>query len=230
MTAIASSCSRPGARRSGAGWSWSATTSPRRSMSRPRSWSIARPGCPARPVGPVPHRQPQCRPRAGAGPPQRPYVKFGGLRFFEAAHVNVLAMLRWAENPRDQVAAFRVLQLLPGVGPGSPTLRRCKCREAGGVGGREAAGGAPNSGQVDWSDGGPGWSTLANATRPSAGASTIRCWRSCTTSPPVGAPIWTSWSGWPPPCRGRERFLTELTLDRPRPLAGLPAAHKDETT
>jgi DNA helicase-2/ATP-dependent DNA helicase PcrA len=48
-----------------------------------------------------------------------PYVKFGGLRFFEAAHVkDVLAVLRWAENPRDQVAAFRVLQLLPGIGSG----------------------------------------------------------------------------------------------------------------
>ena len=48
-----------------------------------------------------------------------PYVKFGGLQFFEAAHVkDVLAVLRWAENPRDRVAAFRVLQLLPGVGPG----------------------------------------------------------------------------------------------------------------
>jgi DNA helicase-2/ATP-dependent DNA helicase PcrA len=48
-----------------------------------------------------------------------PYVKYGGLRFFEAAHVkDVLAVLRWAENPRDRVAAFRALQLLPGVGPG----------------------------------------------------------------------------------------------------------------
>jgi DNA helicase-2/ATP-dependent DNA helicase PcrA len=47
-----------------------------------------------------------------------PYVKFGGLKFLEAAHVkDVLCVLRWAENPRDTVAAFRVLQLLPGVGP-----------------------------------------------------------------------------------------------------------------
>jgi DNA helicase-2/ATP-dependent DNA helicase PcrA len=49
-----------------------------------------------------------------------PYVKYGGLRFFEAAHVkDVLAVLRWAENPRDRTAAFRVLQLLPGIGPGT---------------------------------------------------------------------------------------------------------------
>jgi DNA helicase-2/ATP-dependent DNA helicase PcrA len=47
-----------------------------------------------------------------------PFVKFGGLKFLEAAHIkDVLAFLRWAENPRDRVAGFRVLQLLPGVGP-----------------------------------------------------------------------------------------------------------------
>ncbi len=48
-----------------------------------------------------------------------PFVKYGGLKFLDAAHVkDVLAVLRFAENPRDRVAAFRVLQLLPGVGPG----------------------------------------------------------------------------------------------------------------
>jgi len=47
-----------------------------------------------------------------------PFVKFGGLKFLDSAHVkDVLAILRWAENPRDRVAGFRVLQLLPGVGP-----------------------------------------------------------------------------------------------------------------
>jgi DNA helicase-2/ATP-dependent DNA helicase PcrA len=47
-----------------------------------------------------------------------PYVKFGGLRFLEAAHVkDALACLRWAENPRDTLAGFRVAQLLPGMGP-----------------------------------------------------------------------------------------------------------------
>lgn len=48
-----------------------------------------------------------------------PFVKFGGLKFLEAAHVkDVVCILRWAENPRDAVASFRVLQLLAGVGPG----------------------------------------------------------------------------------------------------------------
>ncbi len=47
-----------------------------------------------------------------------PFVKFGGLKFLEAAHVkDVLACLRWVENPGDRVAGFRVLQMLPGVGP-----------------------------------------------------------------------------------------------------------------
>ena len=47
-----------------------------------------------------------------------PFVKYGGLRFLEAAHVkDVLAILRWAENPRDAVAGLRVLQLLPAIGP-----------------------------------------------------------------------------------------------------------------
>lgn len=47
-----------------------------------------------------------------------PYVKYGGLKFLEAAHVkDVLCVLRWAENPGDMVAAFRVLQLIPGIGP-----------------------------------------------------------------------------------------------------------------
>ena len=49
-----------------------------------------------------------------------PFVKFGGLKFLEAAHVkDVLAALRFAENPRDRVAGFRVTQLVPGIGPAS---------------------------------------------------------------------------------------------------------------
>ncbi len=47
-----------------------------------------------------------------------PFVKYGGLRFLEAAHIkDLLAVLRWADNPRNTLAAFRTLQLLPGVGP-----------------------------------------------------------------------------------------------------------------
>ena len=47
-----------------------------------------------------------------------PFVKYGGLKFIESAHVkDVAALLRWVENPRDQVAALRVLKLVPGIGP-----------------------------------------------------------------------------------------------------------------
>ncbi|QIE41274.1 ATP-dependent helicase [Rhodobacteraceae bacterium SC52] len=47
-----------------------------------------------------------------------PYVKFGGLKFLDSAHVkDLLSFLRLARNPRDRVAGFRVLQLIPGIGP-----------------------------------------------------------------------------------------------------------------
>lgn len=47
-----------------------------------------------------------------------PFVKFGGLKLVEAAHVkDVLAVLRWAENPTDRVTGFRVVQMLDGIGP-----------------------------------------------------------------------------------------------------------------
>ena len=47
-----------------------------------------------------------------------PYVKYGGMKLSEAAHIkDVLAHLRILENPRDAVAWNRALQLLPGIGP-----------------------------------------------------------------------------------------------------------------
>jgi DNA helicase-2/ATP-dependent DNA helicase PcrA len=47
-----------------------------------------------------------------------PFVKYGGLKFLDAAHVkDAVALMRFAENPRDRVAGFRVALLLPGVGP-----------------------------------------------------------------------------------------------------------------
>jgi DNA helicase-2/ATP-dependent DNA helicase PcrA len=49
-----------------------------------------------------------------------PFVKFGGLKFLDSAHVkDMLALLRFVQNPRDRVAGFRLMQLLPGVGPTS---------------------------------------------------------------------------------------------------------------
>ena len=47
-----------------------------------------------------------------------PFVKYGGLKFAEAAHVkDLLAFLRVLENPGDITSWFRVLLLLEGVGP-----------------------------------------------------------------------------------------------------------------
>ena len=47
-----------------------------------------------------------------------PFHKYGGLRFLETAHIkDLISFLRVAENPRDEIAWFRVLQLLNGVGP-----------------------------------------------------------------------------------------------------------------
>lgn len=47
-----------------------------------------------------------------------PYVKYGGLKFLEAGHIkDVLSVLKWAENPKNEIAAFRTLKLLPGMGP-----------------------------------------------------------------------------------------------------------------
>ena len=47
-----------------------------------------------------------------------PFVKYGGLRYLEAAHVkDFVAILRLADNGADDIAWFRVLQLIEGVGP-----------------------------------------------------------------------------------------------------------------
>jgi DNA helicase-2/ATP-dependent DNA helicase PcrA len=47
-----------------------------------------------------------------------PFVKYGGLKFLESAHVkDLLCLLRILENPSDELAWHRVLGLLDGVGP-----------------------------------------------------------------------------------------------------------------
>lgn len=47
-----------------------------------------------------------------------PFRKYGGLRFLEAAHVkDMISFLRIVRNPRDEISWFRVLHLIPGVGP-----------------------------------------------------------------------------------------------------------------
>ncbi len=47
-----------------------------------------------------------------------PFLKFGGFKFVETAHVkDMIAYLRVLENPRDVVSWNRILMLLDGVGP-----------------------------------------------------------------------------------------------------------------
>jgi DNA helicase II / ATP-dependent DNA helicase PcrA len=47
-----------------------------------------------------------------------PFLKFGGFKFVETAHVkDMIAYLRVLENPRDVVSWNRILMLLEGVGP-----------------------------------------------------------------------------------------------------------------
>ncbi len=47
-----------------------------------------------------------------------PFHKYGGLRFLETTHVkDLLSFLRILENPRDQIAWSRMLNLLEGIGP-----------------------------------------------------------------------------------------------------------------
>ncbi|HZN14298.1 MAG TPA: ATP-dependent helicase [Acidimicrobiales bacterium] len=52
-----------------------------------------------------------------------PFVKYGGLKFLEKAHVkDMLCLLRILDNPSDELAWARVLGLIDGVGPA--TIRR----------------------------------------------------------------------------------------------------------
>ena len=47
-----------------------------------------------------------------------PFVKYGGLKLSEAAHIkDVLSHLKVVENPKDAAAWNRILQLLQGIGP-----------------------------------------------------------------------------------------------------------------
>ena len=82
-----------------------------------------------------------------------PFVKFGGLKFLDTAHVkDLLALLRFVENPRDRVAGFRVLQLLPGVGPASAQrVLDAMANQADPIGALSAIAAPPRTGE-EWED------------------------------------------------------------------------------
>ena len=51
-----------------------------------------------------------------------PFVKYGGFKFLETAHIkDLMAVLRFAQNPRGRMAGFRTVQLIPGIGPSNAT-------------------------------------------------------------------------------------------------------------
>jgi DNA helicase II / ATP-dependent DNA helicase PcrA len=150
-----------------------------------------------------------------------PFVKFGGLKFLDSAHVkDVLAVLRFAENPKDRVAAFRVMQLIPGIGP-SAAGHALEAMERA----LDPALGlqffkAPARAEADW----PGFVELYSslraksvlASRSGARAAVVRA----ASGAPArgrddGEPISCSSSRSPPAIPSRERFLTDLTLDPP---------------
>ncbi|CCV12862.1 ATP-dependent helicase [Mesorhizobium sp. STM 4661] len=165
-----------------------------------------------------------------------PFVKFGGLKFLDAAHVkDMLAVLRFAENPRDRVAGFRVLQLLPGIGPSAANAivetMATSLDEAMGL----ARYRPPQRAADDW----PGFVALFSQLRAGSGKwpadlEQVRLWyephlerihEDATTRRADLLQLEQIAAGY----ASRERFLTELTLDPPDATsdeAGPP--HRDE--
>jgi DNA helicase-2/ATP-dependent DNA helicase PcrA len=69
-----------------------------------------------------------------------PFVVRSGVRFFEAAHIkDVLAHLRFARNPGDELALKRALRLAPGIGSATAEAvwGALAARRRGGAGGVE---------------------------------------------------------------------------------------------
>lgn len=165
-----------------------------------------------------------------------PFVKFGGLKFLDAAHVkDLLALLRFVENPRDRVSAFRVMQLLPGVGPTS--AQRVIEHLAQAPDGAEALRHAPAPARAgeDWiafveaiealRSGRSGWPAEIERARLWYEPHLERIHEDATTRQADLLQLEQIAGGYP----SRERFLTELTLDPPDATsdqAGVP--HLDE--
>lgn len=165
-----------------------------------------------------------------------PFVKFGGLKFLDAAHVkDLLALLRFVENPRDRVSAFRVMQLLPGVGPTS--AQRVIEHLAQAPDGVEALRDAPAPARAgdDWvlfveaiealRSGRSGWPAEIERARLWYEPHLERIHEDATTRQADLLQLEQIAGGYP----SRERFLTELTLDPPDATsdqAGVP--HLDE--
>ncbi|SDG63302.1 DNA helicase-2 / ATP-dependent DNA helicase PcrA [Paraburkholderia phenazinium] len=165
-----------------------------------------------------------------------PFVKFGGLKFLDSVHVkDMLAVLRFAENPRDRVAGFRVMQLLPGVGPATAARALDAAAVAGAASGTStpnatagalAAFAPPPRALEDWQPFVVLISSLCNRSTPwPAEFELIRRWyephleRNHEDAAVRHADLMQmeSIAG---TYASRERFLTELTLDPPDATSG----------
>ena len=151
-----------------------------------------------------------------------PFVKYGGLKFIETAHVkDLLAMLRWAENPHDALAGFRVLQLLPGIGPASARRAMAHLGEHSFDFAELADFAPPDAAALSW----PGFSRMMGRLRDGKTAwagqiGLVRAWyqphleRLYDYAPSRAADLDQLEQiavGYP----SRERFLAEVTLDPP---------------
>jgi len=166
-----------------------------------------------------------------------PFVKFGGLKFLDAAHVkDLLAVMRFAQNPRDRVAGFRVLKLLPGIGP--QTAGKILDTIAPDPEPLQSLAEIPPPAKTgdDW----PAFVTLVTALRKGAAGwpseiGTVRMWyephlerihEDADTRKDDLLQLEQIAGGY----ASRERFLTELTLDPPDATsdqAGVPLLDED---
>jgi len=156
-----------------------------------------------------------------------PFVKFGGLRFLEAAHIkDALSILRWIDNPRGRLAGFRALRLLPGVGPTIATRWLDALEEATEPVAAMRAFKVPAAAAHDWSALVALYEALhgARADWP-AEADTVLDWYQpqlarlyddAVLRLPDLAQLRRIAATYP----SRERFLTEVTLDPPAATSG----------
>ena len=166
-----------------------------------------------------------------------PFVKFGGLKFLDSAHVkDLLALLRFSQNPRDRVAGFRLLQLLPGVGPTSARRALDQAGEAADPLAALCALPAPPRAGEFWGDfvamlenlraGKADWPADLGAARKWYQPHLERLHEDATTRQLDLVQLEQIAATYP----SREKFLTELTLDPPDATsaeAGIPLRDED---
>jgi ATP-dependent DNA helicase UvrD/PcrA len=165
-----------------------------------------------------------------------PFVKYGGLKFLEAAHVkDLLCVLRWAENPRDAVAGFRVLQLLPGVGPGHARRIQDQLDAAGADLALLPTFDVPAAAGADWPAFGALLASLRGGATWAGQLGTVRRWyephlQRLYDAPHVRAADLEQLEQLAALHDTRESFLSDLTLDPPDGMgdeAGPPLLDED---